>query len=620
MPVRFLSQLMRNENEFPLQELKQMEQLIYEEKFVEALQKVEQLEKNSSLKEKELLRNKILRSLILTRMGNYRNGLELAQQAFKESQFAEYYSLQIEACISIAAAFFELGKLEKSLNVIKKGEKLLSHDLDGQHHEIIDKEAAFKFLRGKVFRKKGEFNLAVKNIEESLTIKQELGNRYEITDHLNILGIINVVRGDFGSALSYFQQSLQLFRELKINHPTVKILNNIGMIYREQGEFDLALDNYNQSLTLSENLGQDRSRAAILVNIGLIYWDRGEIDSALEFYKKGLDIHKQFESSFEIAICLRNIGNVYQIKGELDRALQFYQDSLAISEKIEAKLEMGFSFLNIGEIFHIMGDLDKATNYITRSLGLFKEIGNNIEISKALFHLILVAIERGTINQTQPYLDDLLDMYNIGKNKLIGQKYRLAKALILKESDRVIKKAEAQQIFEEIVQEDLIFFFHKVIAMLNLCDLLLQELRTSGSEEVLNELKEILFQLLDVAEEQNSFFWLAQTYWLQSRLALVELDIDQAQQLLTQARTIAETKGLHQIAEMISNEHTSLINQISTWQKFGQLKPSKNEIIELTQLEDLIERMIYTKLQRREEEIIEYAAKAKQLVEKLEKD
>ena len=103
-------------------------------------------------------------------------------------------------------------------------------------------------------------------------------------------------------------------------------------------------------------------------------------------------------------------------------------------------------------------------------------------------------------------------------------------------------------------------------------------------------------------------------------MALLELDLEQAQALLIQAKSIAETKGLQRIANMISGEHFSLMEEIKTWQKLAKQKPPMNEIVELTQLEELLDGMIYNKLQREEQEILDYAARAQVLVKMLEKE
>ncbi|MFX1508256.1 MAG: hypothetical protein ACFFDC_19410, partial [Promethearchaeota archaeon] len=272
------------------------------------------------------------------------------------------------------------------------------------------------------------------------------------------------------------------------------------------------------------------------------------------------------------------------------------------------------------EIHHIKGSFNEASDYYRKSLALFEEIGTNYHMCLALYNLVLVAVDRGTIKETQPYLQKLQEMDNKEKNRHISQKFRLAKAIVLKESKRVVKIAEAQKLFYQIAHEEMISLEHNVTANLNLCELLLQELRTTGNEEVLIELHEVLSRLHYVAEDQNSSIWLAKTYWLQSKIALIEFNLKKSQYLLTQAELIAYEKGLTKLLSKISSERDILLSQFNKWENVLEQKPSVSEIIELTQIEKMVERMIQKKLDTADEEVMQYAVESKRLVELWERE
>ncbi len=113
---------------------------------------------------------------------------------------------------------------------------------------------------------------------------------------------------------------------------------------------------------------------------------------------------------------------------------------------------------------------------------------------------------------------------------------------------------------------------------------------------------------------------LANSYLIQSKLSLLELELESAQSNLIHARDIAREKGMKELENSISQEYNMLISQLSKWEKIRLQKPSFGEIIELTQFDDLIERMVKQKLYRDEEEISNYAQEAVSLFEKWEGD
>ena len=382
---------------------------------------------------------------------------------------------------------------------------------------------------------------------------------------------------------------------------------------------DQALANYKEALILSNELGNERFSAHIITNLGRIFWEKGELNYALENFKKGLNLFLRLEAKFEIAVLYSNIGMVYHIKGELEKAKEFYEKSLSSHLSLGDKFHIADCYLNIGEVYYNVGEWDQAVSYFKESLTLYQETGNTHFISHSLFYLVLVTVDQGLIPQSKIYIDILEDISKKDTSPIISQRYRLSKAFILKESDRVINKAEAQILFQQVAEEEMVFFYNKVFAMLNLCDLLLLEFKTTGSEEVLFEVKILINQFSKLAKEQNSFLWLAQAYWLQSKLALIELDIEKAQSLLKRAENLALGKGLLKLANEISNEYSLLFVQINKWQKFSEKKPVMAEIIELTQIDNLVERMISKRLYRKEEDVLSYAEKARKIVKKFEK-
>lgn len=624
MLIRFISQLLRSnktqiKSQLTVPILKRVEKLIYMDQLEDALLEVKHLGNKGELKVSEKIQIQLLKSHILTKLGEYDNGLKLAEQAFQECKQLEKNILLIDAIISIATVHFGLNELDKGLDIISNGEKLLSTIINKQEEEIMEREAALKYLKSLFHSLKGDLDLAIELLQDSLSNIQKSGNLYVIADYHNNMGIFHASKGEFDQALKYLQYSLKLFEELGLKSYIVKSLNNIGMIYWERGNLNRALENYRIGLSISNELRNKQLIAAISLNIGLIYWNMGELDSALDYYQKSLVLIKELGNKSFLASCLNNIGIIFQFKGELDHALEFYQKSLFLEEELGRKMEIALRFNNIGEVHQTKGFLEEATKYYKKSLALFEEIGNNVNACLALFNLVLVAIDRGLIEHAQPYLEKLQEMDSKEKNKHISQKFRLAKALVLKESDRVVTIAEAQKLFQQVAQEEMISLEHNVQANLNLCELLLQELRTTGNEEVLFELNEVLSQLLHVAEEQNSYIWLAKTYWLQSKIALLEFDLKQSQALLTQAEMIAYEKGLKKLSTKISSERDILLSQFNKWEKVLEQKPSVSEIIELTQIEEMVERMIQKKLDSEEEEIMQYAVASRRLVDMWEK-
>ncbi|MFQ5980461.1 MAG: tetratricopeptide repeat protein [Candidatus Heimdallarchaeota archaeon] len=572
-------------------ELQRVEQYIHMGDFGKALREIEKLEKKGGLDEDGQLRSQILKTLVIIESGQPDTGLEQAEKVFIESEKTGSALTIIDALVSKATALFYLSKLTESLKVINDAENILT-TLVKDHVEFAKRESALKLLQGRVYRRTGDFDLALEFLEKCLSTRMGLGIVYATGDPLNEIGIIYAQKGQFDFALSYLQQALKVFEDAGNKAQIVKIRNNVGMIYSNTGDLDQALEFYEKALAISEELENKRFISAISLNIGRIFAGRGELNLALDYYQRCLGIFEEQESKAEEAICLNNIGTVYETKGELDQALDAYQRALAITETLNMKQELAVSLNNIASIHREKGDYEAANRNYLRSLEIFEEIGNKYDMSETLANLIRVAVYQGTAEDGEPYLEKLKQISGEEDNKIIDLICRLSNATLLRTSDRMVKRAEAQQIFQQIAEEEIIHFGVTSEAMFNLCELLYMELETSGSEEALKELKSLLDHLLTIAEEQHSYPVFVEAHLLQSKTALLELDVEKARQVLTQAQQFAEEKGLQRLAMMASGEYDSLLTQISKWDSLIKSEASMQERLQLARLEQMVTGLI----------------------------
>lgn len=534
------------------QELNRLEQLIYTGHFQEALQGLEILEQQKDLSPIDHLTCRLLKSRLLTRLGEYKKGLQLAKAVYKESQQRQKRLQIVDAIIVMSETLDRLGKIDEGLNAIEKGEYELIL-LENEHPtEVPLRKASILLRKGNIFWKKGNLDQALEFCQQSLSIFETLDHKYHIS----------------------------------VAH------NNLGVIYYEKGDLDRALESYQQSLILRKELGHKQAIAISLNNLGNLYIVKGDLDRGLEYHQQSLALRKELGNKHYIATSLNNLGMIFHLKGELDHALEYLQQCLILWEELGNKHYIAEALNNLGSIYSQKGELDPALVYLEQSLTLREELGNNFYTAHTLFQLISVTIDKTTFEKTKRYLQRLHHINDQENNKVISQRYRVAEAMLLKTSTRARSRGKAEELFEQVVEEEIIDHELMVIALLNLCDLLLIELRSSDEPEVLNEVKTHVTKLLEIAKQQQSHWLLTEVYVLQSKLSLVELDIQGARRFLDQAQFIAEERGLRRLAMQISNEHDILLNQLSQWEDFIDRRVSLAERSELARLEEQVVRMI----------------------------
>ncbi|WP_455464996.1 tetratricopeptide repeat protein, partial [Candidatus Hodarchaeum mangrovi] len=567
-------------------QLKNISLLIQKEDFQTAQNEIEKLEREINLNKKNRIKTQFLKSRIMIGLSDATKGLEIANDLLETSKKLDY-SLFTENLIIKGILLFELGKFDESLNTLTEGEKILENIPD---HKQKSLRASIDLVKGRCYQRKRDSDHALEYLNRSLLYSTDLD---EIATANNGIGIIYASKGEFDNALKYFQQSLEANEKIGRIQTSLRLLNNIGLVYSYKGDQDLALEYYRRALKISEELHNKQLSATLTYNIGLIYLNRGELDLSLEYSQRSLKVYEELECENERAQCLNVIGNVHHQKGNLEQSLEYYNNSLKIFQKLGSKSDTATSFNNLANTYTLQGNVEEAISYYKQSLELLEDIGNSYDISVTLQNIIQLYTSHGEVEESTPYLERLKEISEKEKdNKTITQAYKLAQALQLKQSDRVIKRAEAQKLLQEIAEEEIVYHEWTVSALMNLCDVLLQELRTSGDEEVLNEIKNIINRLLTIAESQQMPRLHTNVYRLQSKMALLELDLNQAQKLLDQAQQIATKQGLKNVAIAISGEYDSLLVQLGKWTDLLDQNVSIIERLDLTELEGMVSQII----------------------------
>ncbi len=151
--------------------------------------------------------------------------------------------------------------------------------------------------------------------------------------------------------------------------------------------------------------------------------------------------------------------------------------------------------------------------------------------------------------------------------------------------------AKVEELLKQLLENKPARFNISIDAYIELCDLLLSEFRINHNPEVLEEIEEYITELLDIAENSHSYLIFCETFILQARLALLNLDMKIARRFLTQAQKIAESHGMKRLAMKISYEHDELLKQIKMWENLKKSEASLSERWEHSRLNEQIEHM-----------------------------
>ncbi|MFW9780547.1 MAG: tetratricopeptide repeat protein [Candidatus Heimdallarchaeota archaeon] len=555
------------------------------------------------------------------RMGKYRESLDVAVKAENlletvAQKRAPEVKHTIGRLINQKGSVWRIfGECEKALGAHRRGLALFK--------EIGDKSGIVESLQGLSFDYqlcKANYDRGFEYAKQALSLAEEIGDKKNIATALNRYGDYFAYKRDDAKALKYYRKSLALREEIGDNYLTAGSHNNLACFYTERGDLDLAMQHFQESLALSKEIGAVTYIARLYGNIANVYIQKGEYSRALEYLKQSLATFKERGGGQDIANQLTLIGDVYRELGDLVEAMKYYQGSLPYVEQSGARTR-AVIFESLGLLYWQKGDLDTGLRYLQDSLALVEDLGVDYLRMNCLFSLVRICLDLNNLEDAHTYFYLLNPDPAQPEDKLRSQLSRVAEALILKTSARTINRGKAEELLQGIVNEEIVQHKLTVLAMLHLCDLQIQDLKSVDEDvDLYQNVQALLERLIELAKSHHSFRLLTETYVLQSKLALVNLDISKAQTLLGQARLLAEEKGLQVITSKITDEEKRLTTQMDKWTEFIEKKVPLSEVREFIRIDEFIDQMVQNRLFPRDLDVLQYAREARLAIQKEEQE
>ena len=175
-------------------------------------------------------------------------------------------------------------------------------------------------LRGTVFLKKKEYEVAQNSFSEALKINPDF-----LSAKIN-LGLIYQNLGKNEEALKYFKEIT------RINNALPAVYNNMGFILYTQNKYSEAIKELNKAIELKKDY------AEAFLNLGMVYLNLKKYQEAIKFFDKTLVHNKKLISVYYY------LGECYKNINDIDKALSYY--ALSHHQKTNSRILECYFILN----------------------------------------------------------------------------------------------------------------------------------------------------------------------------------------------------------------------------------------------------------------------------------
>ncbi|MFZ5898023.1 MAG: tetratricopeptide repeat protein [Bacillota bacterium] len=256
----------------------------------------------------------------------------------------------------------------------------------------------------------GKTTRAIELWEQSVKIRERIGDLKGKADTLNSMAHALVAQGETVRAMELWGQSVEIRERFGDFEGKAFLLHTMAQALVDQGEITRAMELCEQSLEIWDGIGDARRKATTLHEMAYALGLRGEIAPAMELWKKSLEIRERIGDGLGKVLMLSDMARVFADRGEIAQAMELWGQSLEIAdiEEPEFKPEI---LKNMADAYAYHGKIALAIELWEQSLAIIKHIGDDNDRADMLSHTAFVLMSQGEMARAMEFWERALGIY-----------------------------------------------------------------------------------------------------------------------------------------------------------------------------------------------------------------
>ena len=370
------------------------------------------------------LRKLLARAATLESIGDYKEGLALAEEVQRGADALGDGALRAAAALGRSQLHDKLGDYETARLAAEEafllagaaGADAIAADAAGQRAWIVGLRQA-QHAEGLLWGRLEATHLERAGIPAS---------DVRWARHLNNVGAVHFVDGSLDEAKERYERALTL-REAALGpeHPDVaNTLNNLGNVYGSAGSFAEAEACFKRTLEIRKKaLGPEHPDVATsLNNLGSVAKGIGAHEEAEAYFMQALELRERAlgEDHPNVASALDNLGDSYAERGAHEEARQRYARALGIRVAAlgEQHPSVADTLFRLGSAYAAEGAAEWAQPHLERALRIYEQTrgGHHLDVASCLHALADVGLDRGRPEEAKARFERALEL----REKLLG--------------------------------------------------------------------------------------------------------------------------------------------------------------------------------------------------------
>ena len=293
-----------------------------------------------------------------------------------------------------ASIYIKLGRYDLAISFVESGLRMAGALPTGERAALLN-------VAGVAMLCRGEPQAAVMHFEESLAIRRELGDAYDLLRTSNNLGAAFTELGQFGRAVSCFDQALKLAEDSADSVGAAEAAAHLGGVRLELGEIERAHRDFRRSLALAERVDDAERLVAALRRLAGLELVLGRLADAWQRLERARGLCKVRSVGIEAVRVELVVGRFLTAVGACAEAVSVLEAAAYSAEQIQATRELAEACKLCGRARVEQELFDEAEKQLQRALMLFRRAGNELEACRVTIDLVDVMTSRGDLALAQ---------------------------------------------------------------------------------------------------------------------------------------------------------------------------------------------------------------------------
>ncbi|MBN1927221.1 MAG: tetratricopeptide repeat-containing sensor histidine kinase [Prolixibacteraceae bacterium] len=309
--------------------------------------------------------------------------------------------LHARAARAVGDAFFYTDSIGRSneylLKAVSIAEKI--EPLDTFFLGMLFSDIGMNYLEGKENRQARYY------IDQAISYLEGSSYLNELADAKSNMALLFHGEGNYEEAIRLLQDVYLIDQKTGNRKNISSSLNNLGRMYIDWGKYETGLDYYLQSLSLLDSITDSRTLGVRYNNIGMVYQIMKNHPEAIKWFNKAIDIESPFGNTPRLAVRYINIGHSYMALQSRELAKENFEKAYAIFHAAGLIPQLSKVSGSIGQLYVNMGLPEKAAPWLIKAKEYAEQAGTLPEQMNCYRHLYEFYKSQGNYKESLNYYE-----------------------------------------------------------------------------------------------------------------------------------------------------------------------------------------------------------------------